>query len=154
MNNGAEVPESLVRPIWQERVYEDWGLIQSEARVISELRKQGYVFATAKSSFERSEDEIRIVHEVNPGRKYAIYNVDFEGLTLFSPAELERELGLGLGLLTGIGGEKLFEMPRRVEQIYADRGYGEARAEMKKNRAETCQSPGFVLYSFFETSSL
>ena len=53
---GADVPESLVRPIWQERVFEDWGLIQSEARILSELRNQGYVFATAKSSIERSEE--------------------------------------------------------------------------------------------------
>lgn len=134
---GAPIPESLVRPIWQERVYEDWGLIQSETRILSELRNQGYVFATAKSSIERSEDEIRIVHEVNSGRKYAIYNVDFEGLTLFTPAQLDRELGLGLGLLTGIGGEKLFEMPRRVEEIYAARGYGEARAEMSFRRVGT-----------------
>jgi outer membrane protein assembly complex protein YaeT len=131
---GAEVPESLVRPIWQERIFEDWGLIQSEARILSELRNQGYVFATAKSSIERTEEEIRIIHEVNPGRKYAIYNVDFEGLVRFSPAGLKRELGLGLGLLTGIGGEKLFEMPRRVEEIYAALGYSETRAEMSFRR--------------------
>lgn len=134
---GADVPESLVRPIWQEPVFEDWGLIQSETRILSELRNQGYVFATAKSSVERNADEIRIIHEVNPGRKYAIFNVDFEGLTRFSPAELKRELGLGLGLLTGIGGEKLFEMPRRVEEIYAALGYNEARAEMSFRRVGT-----------------
>lgn len=134
---GADVPESLVRPIWQERVYEDWGLAQSESRILSELRNEGYVFATAKSSIERSEGEIRIIHEVNPGRKYAIYNVDFEGVTRFTPAELKREVGLGLGLLTGIGGEKLFEMPRRIEEIYAALGYSQARAEMSFRRVGT-----------------
>jgi outer membrane protein insertion porin family len=131
---GAKVPESLVRPIWQERVFEDWGLLQSETRILTELRNQGYVFATAKSSIERDGSEIRIVHEVNPGRKYAVYNVDFEGLLRFTPTELKRELGLGLGLLTGIGGEKLFELPRRVEDIYRLQGYDQTRAEMSFRR--------------------
>jgi len=166
---GADVPESLVRPIWQERVFEDWGLIQSEARVLSELRNQGYVFATAKSSIERSEGEIRIIHVVNSGRKYPIYNIDFEGVTRFPPAELKRELGLGLGLLTGIGGEKIFEMPRRVEEIYAALGYGETRAEMSFRRVgaemraiclvqegprETVRSVSFTGASTFDAAML
>jgi outer membrane protein insertion porin family len=134
---GADVPEELVRPIWQERVSEEWGLAQSEAKILSELRNRGYVFATAKSSIERREGEIRIVHEVNPGRKYSIYEVEFEGITRFTPAELKRELGLGLGLLTGIGGEKLFTMPRRVEELYATLGYSETRADLSFRRFGT-----------------
>jgi outer membrane protein insertion porin family len=129
---GAKVPEALVRPIWEERVFEEWGLLQSEARVLSSLRSQGYVFASAKSSIEKSPDEIHIIHEVNPGRKYRIYGPSFEGLHYFTPAQVKAELGIGpdIPLLGGIPGEKVFDMPRQIENLYATQGFHETRADL------------------------
>lgn len=129
---GAKVPESLVRPIWEERIFEEWGLVQSEARVLSYLRNQGYVFATAKSSIEKSAGELRIVHEVNLGRKYTINEVDFEGLHSFTPLEFKKELGLGLSFafLGGIDGEKLFELPAQIERLYKMKGFSETQVDL------------------------
>ena len=139
--SGAKVPESLVRPIWEERVFEEWGLLQSEARVISYLRNQGYVFATAKSSLEKDGGEIRIVHEVNPGRKYTIYDVDFEGLRFFTPGGAQKETRTRPqpALFGGIGGEKLFEMPARIERLYETEGFPETRVDLNfRKSATTC----------------
>ena len=122
---GADVPESLVRPIWEERVFEEWGLLQSESKVISYLRNQGYIFASVNSKVEKDGAELRIVYDVNQGRRYTINDVEFEGLHFFTPVEVKKELGLGvsLALLGGIEGEKLFEMPSRIRRLYETKGF-------------------------------
>lgn len=133
---GAQVPEDIVRPIWEERIYEEWGLAQSEARVLAYLRGQGYVFATATSSIEKTADEIRIVHEVNRGQAYKIYNAVFEGLRSFTAEELKRELGFGQTstLFGGLGGAKLFEMPAQIVRVYEAWGFLETRVELSFRR--------------------
>jgi len=129
---GASVPESIVRPIWEEPIFEEWGLLQTETNVLSYLRDQGYVFATAKASIERTPDEIRISCEVNPGQKYTIYDVSFEGNRAFSDAELKREMdiGLSLAILGGIRGERLFEMPAQIKRLYETKGFPEAHVDL------------------------
>jgi len=129
---GAKVPEALVRPIWEEKIFEDWGLLQSEAKVLSFLRGQGFIFASAKSSIEKAADEIRVIHEINPGRKYRIFGPDFEGLHYFTPAEIKAELGIGpdIPLLGGIAGEKVFEMPRQIESLYQTKGFHQTQVDL------------------------
>ena len=51
--NGAKVPSRLLEPIWEERVFEQWGLAEGEARVLNHLRRQGYLFATVQSRIEK-----------------------------------------------------------------------------------------------------
>ncbi len=129
---GAQVPESLVRPIWEELIFEEWGLLQTETKILSHLRDQGFVFATARASLERTAGELRIACEVNPGRKYTIYDVEFEGNRFFSAVDLSREMGIGLSLaiLGGIRGERLFEMPAQIQRLYETKGFPEARVDM------------------------
>lgn len=129
---GAKVPESLIRPIWEERIFEEWGLLQSETRLLSYLRSQGYVFATAKSSLEKDANELRIIHEVNQGRKYTIYEVDFDGLRYFTSTELKKDLGIGLSLALfgGIGGDKLFELPAKIVRLYEAKGFSRTQVDL------------------------
>lgn len=129
---GAKVPESLVRPIWEESVFEEWGLLQTETKLLSYLRNEGFVFATAKSSLERTAGELRIACEVNPGRKYTIYDVEFEGNRFFSAVDLKREMdiGLSLAILGGIRGERLFEMPAQIKRLYETKGFSEALVDL------------------------
>jgi outer membrane protein assembly complex protein YaeT len=129
---GAKVPEDIIRPIWEERIFEDWGLAQSEARVLTYLRGQGYIFATAKSSIERVAGEIRIVHEVNRGRAYKIYDALFEGLHYFTPDALKRELGFerATSLFGGLDGAKLFEMPGQIARVYETAGFLSTRVDL------------------------
>lgn len=129
---GAKIPESLVRPIWEEPIFEEWGLLQTETALLSYLRDQGFVFATAKASLEKAAGELRVACEVNPGRKYTIYDVEFEGHAFFTPVELKRQMGIGLSLaiLGGISGKKLFEMPARIVELYETKGFPEARVDL------------------------
>jgi len=129
---GAKVPEDLLRPIWEERIYEDWGLAQSETRVLNYLRSQGYVFATVTSSIVRTADEMRIVHTVNPGRAYRIYNALFEGLRYFTPDALKRELDFerAASLFGGLDGAKLFDLPAQIARVYETAGFLATRVDL------------------------
>jgi outer membrane protein insertion porin family len=129
---GAKVAEALVRPIWEEKIFEDWGLLQSEAKVLSALRSEGYIFATAKSSIEKAPNEIRVIHEVNTGKKYRIFGPAFEGLHYFTPAEIKAELGIGpdIPFLGGIAGEKIFGMPQRIDRLYESKGFKNTQVDL------------------------
>jgi outer membrane protein insertion porin family len=129
---GADLPEAIVRPIWEERVFERWGLNQAEAALLAELRRRGYLFAAVKSSIEQTADEMHILHEVQPGRRYRIADVAFEGLSFFTPSMLRKELGIPpkLPLVGGVSGERLFEMPILIQDLYKSKGFIAARATL------------------------
>jgi len=129
---GAQVAEGLIRPIWEEKIFEEWGLLQSEAKVLSALRSEGYIFATAKSSIEKAPNEIRVIHEVNTGKKYRIFGPAFEGLHYFTAAEIKTELGIGpdIPFLGGIAGEKIFGMPQQIERLYESKGFKDTQVDL------------------------
>jgi outer membrane protein insertion porin family len=129
---GADLPESLVRPIWQERVFESWGVNQAEARLLTELRRRGYLFAAVTSSIDRTPKELHIRHEIAPGLKFRIADVAFEGARAFSGSDLRRELGIPprIPLLGGLSGEILYDLPERIESLYAANGFKSARATL------------------------
>ncbi|HNQ80472.1 MAG: POTRA domain-containing protein [Acidobacteriota bacterium] len=125
---GAEVPESLVRPLWEERIFEEWGLKQAEAAILTSLRRKGHVFAVVRSSIEREAGDLHIIHQVDPGPKIRISSVVFEGLTAFSEAEIRRRIGLAprLPLFGSVSGDQLFAAPEEVETLYEREGYPDA----------------------------
>lgn len=133
---GAQVPDDVLRPIWEERIFEDWGLAQSEARVLTHLRGQGYVFATATSALERTPDEIRVVVDVNRGQSYRIYEMVFEGLHAFTPDALKRELGFERtsSFLGGLDGAKLYDLPGQIVRVYEAAGFPAARVDLTFRR--------------------
>jgi outer membrane protein insertion porin family len=123
--NGARVPSGLLSPIWEERIYEQWGLAEGEARILNHLRRKGYLFAAVESRIERLENEIRVVYDVDPGIKYRIENVTFRGLTAFSPERLKTELAVSEKALffSLISHDRLFALPRDIELFYEENGY-------------------------------
>ncbi|MGD1008938.1 MAG: POTRA domain-containing protein [Candidatus Aminicenantales bacterium] len=134
--NGARVPSSLLAPIWEERIFEDWGLAEGEVRVLNYLRKKGYVYATLKSRIERTENEIRVVYDVVPGKKYSIKKISFEGLKSFSAKKLREELlvserALFFSLLSY---DRLFALPQEIEYFYRTNGFPDVRAELELPR--------------------
>ncbi|MEW5900457.1 MAG: POTRA domain-containing protein [Acidobacteriota bacterium] len=122
---GAEVPLSLVAPIWEERIFEEWGVSEGEARILTYLRDKGYVMAEVKSSIEVQGGIVRVIHAVNPRKKYKIHDVRFEGLHVFSAAEIKKELGISEpSLFFGIlDGRRVFEVPREIKAFCQSRGY-------------------------------
>jgi outer membrane protein insertion porin family len=126
---GAKVPLRLLTPIWQERVFEQWGLEEGEARILSYLRQKGYLFAVASSSVEQRDHVLRVVYDVEPGAHYRIRSLVFEGMTYFTVSQLKSLLGLGEGLFASgiVGGQRVFELPRQVEDLYRSQGFADVR---------------------------
>ncbi len=125
---GAKVPLELIKPIWAAEIFEEWGLDEGEAKIIAHLRKKGFLFASVASSIERRENEIHVVHKVNPGRKVGIGNVEFQGMNYFTPERLKSELGIedNLPFFPRLDGARLFELPLEIEFLYQTQGFPEA----------------------------
>jgi len=128
---GAKIPLELLRPIWETRIFEDWGLTEGNAKILGYMRKKGYLFAQVTSSIRKEDSRIRVIHTVTPNRKYRIRDISYNGLNYFAPSQLEAELGVGerAPLLRWIDGERLFKLPVEIESLYRSRGFPDARVD-------------------------
>ena len=136
--SGAKVPTSLLTPIWEERIFEEWGLAEGEVRILNYLRKKGYVFATLQSRIERPENELRISYVVAPGEKYRIEDFSFEGVKAFSPVRLKEELAASERILFFdlLSPDRLFALPREIEYLYQTNGYPDAKVDLELRRTD------------------
>ena len=137
--SGAKVPASLLTPIWEERIFEEWGLAEGEVRILNFLRKQGYVFATLQSRIERPENELRISYAVTPGKKYRIEDFSFEGVKAFSPLRLKEDLAASERVLFFdlLSPDRLFALPREIEYLYQANGYPDAKVDLDLRRTDS-----------------
>jgi len=129
---GADIPLSLIRPIWEERIFAEWGLAEGKAKIINYLREKGFLFSSVYSSIEREEDKIRVVYSVEPGKKYKIQDISFQGVEYFTPSQLKEALGIRekLPFVPWISGSRLFELPREIEILYKRVGFSETRVDL------------------------
>ncbi len=145
--NGARVPSALLSPIWEERIYEEWGLAEGEARILGHLRRKGYLFSSVQSRIERPDNEIRVVYDVAPGMKYRIDSVVFEGLSAFSSDHLKTELALSEKVLffSLISYDRLFALPRDIELFYEENGYPDVEVGLDFRRRDRSASAVFTV---------
>ena len=115
---GADIPLKLLRPIWEARVFEDWGLKEGRARILEHMRKKGFLFASVQPSIEKENNTMHVIYTVTPNKKYRILDVSYEGLSYFSPSQLEAE-----------DGERLYELPEEIEYLYRTRGFPDAQVD-------------------------
>ncbi len=129
---GAQVPLRLLEPIWEPRIFEEWGLAEGEAKIIAYLRKKGYLFCSVTSSIEKVDNEMRVVYKVSPGEKFKIKDVSFEGLEYFTTEELTEKLAAeaNVPFSSWIDGEKLFGLPAEIVFLYKTRGFPDARVNL------------------------
>jgi outer membrane protein insertion porin family len=130
--NGAKVPVRLVEPIWEERVFEQWGLDEGDVRILNHLRRKGYLFAAVESRVEHGPDETRIVHDVAPGDRFSVKTVDFRGLTAFSSLDMRTRLAVreGVPFFSLLKYDRLFQMPREIESYYRESGYADVQVRL------------------------
>jgi outer membrane protein assembly complex protein YaeT len=126
---GAQVPLDLLKPIWEARIFEDWGLREGHAKILGYMRKKGYLLCSVKPFIEKVDNELRIIYEVTPKHKYKIQEISFEGLKYFTPYQLEKELGfLGKTPFMGrIDGARLFDLPEEIVFLYKIKGFPNTR---------------------------
>ncbi len=135
---GADVPLSLVKPIWETGIFMDWGIEQGKAKIIKHMRKKGYLFSNVRGSVIQEENKIKIVYQVFPGEKYQINNIIFERVEYFSPDELKSQLAIreNTPLLSNITGDELFELPSEIESLYEAQGFPNTRIAWNFKRYE------------------
>lgn len=131
--SGAKVPARLVAPIWEERVFEQWGLDEGEVRILNHLRRKGYLFASVESRVEAAGGELRIVHDVTPGSKFNVKTVDFQGLTAFTSLDMRTRLAVreGVPFFSLLKYDRLFTMPRVIENAYRENGYADVQVRLE-----------------------
>jgi len=131
--SGAAVPASLVLPIWEERIFEEWGLGEGEARVLAYLRERGYVLASVASRVERGQTGIQVIHQVDPGPKVKIRDIRFEGNSHFSAVRLREELGIADRILffAALDGRRAYEFSREIQFFYEIAGFPSARVGLR-----------------------
>jgi len=130
--NGAKVPGRLLEPIWEERVFEEWGLAEGEVRVLNHLRRKGYLYAAVSSRIEKTQEELFIIHDVNPGPKTKIAAVDFRGLSAFSELDMKTRLAVreGVPFFALLSYDRLFSIPREVESFYKENGFADVQVRL------------------------
>lgn len=130
--SGAKVPPGLVEPIWEERIFEEWGIREGEARILSYLRGKGFVFASVSTSVKLGEAGLQVIHDVNPGPKYRIQKVRFEGNRHFTSAQLKEKLGIVEHLLffNLLDGQKVFLLPEEIRSLYQSQGFPDVRVDL------------------------
>ncbi len=128
---GARIPLQLLRPIWESRIFEEWGLAEGRAKILNHMRKKGFLFASVTSSIQKENNTMRVIHTVTPNQKTEIIGVSYNGLNYFTPSQLEAELAAGKGssLLSWIDGERLFRLPEEMKSLYKSRGFPNAQVD-------------------------
>jgi outer membrane protein assembly complex protein YaeT len=131
--SGAEVPLELVLPIWEERIFEEWGLDEGEARILGYLRGKGYVLAAVSSRVERDDVGIRIIHQVDRGRRIKIRGVRFEGNTHFAAGRIKSDLGIPDRVLFfgALDGRRVFEISDEIKLLYEIHGFPAAQVSIE-----------------------
>jgi outer membrane protein insertion porin family len=129
---GAKIPVSLVQPIWEGPIFEEWGMSEGEARILSELRGKGYIFASVRSSIDKIENGISVIYVVDRGKKYRIREVAFDGNRYFTATELRNQLAVGesVRLFGGIDGKKVFDLPDEIEVLYQAQGFDDVQVNL------------------------
>lgn len=136
---GARVPVRLIEPIWDDRIFEQWGLDEGEARILNHLRRKGYLLAAVASRIEKTEDELVVVHEVTRGDKYRVEKVEFSGLTAFSSDDLKVLMAVreGVPMFELLGYDRLFALPGDIEALYKENGFAEVQVRLEFVRQGT-----------------
>ncbi len=134
--NGARIPGKLLAPIWEERIFEEWGQAEGEVRILNHLRRKGFLYAEIQSRIERPENEIRVIYDITPGPKYRISEVTFEGNTAFTSERLKTHLAVSEKILffALISYDRLFAIPREIELFYHENGYPDVQVELRLDR--------------------
>jgi len=130
--NGAKVPLRLLTPIWEERVFEPWGLAEGEARILSFLRRQGYIFAAVSSRIEKGSNEVRIIHDVDRDGKFKIVGVEFLGNNVFSSVDLRTRLAVreGVPIFSLLRYDKIFALPIELANLYKQNGFADVQVKL------------------------
>ena len=131
--SGAEVPVDLVFPIWEERIFEEWGLDEGDTRILNYLRDRGFIQASVSSRVEREKSGLKIIHRVDPGKRARIRDIRFEGNSHFSADRIRKVLGIPdrVPFFGVLDGKRAFELPGEIKLLYEIEGFPAAQVDLQ-----------------------
>ena len=140
---GADIPEELLKPIWEARVFEEWSLSEGEAKIINYLREKNYLFSYVTSSIETQDNNLIVTYRVVRGEKARILDVEIEGASFFTPAQIREELGIPekVPLFKKVNGARLYELPREIELLYGTRGFPQTKVVLNFEKQQNAIKP-------------
>lgn len=143
--NGADVPLNLVQPLWETRIFEEWGLEEGEAKIKAFLRKKRHLFAEVSSYIERENNTIRIIYDVSPGERFGLEDISFQGMNYYTVTQIRKELAIEekIPLFGQVDGARLFEIPSEIEFLYKTQGFPDTRVELDFERMGNKVKPIF-----------
>ena len=126
---GAVIPLELLKPLWEARVFEEWSLFEGEAKIINYLRGKNYLFSSVTSSTKSENENLYVTYLVVLGEKSRILDIEIEGASYFTPAQIREELGIPekVSFLNKVDGARLYELPRAIEFLYRTKGFSETK---------------------------
>lgn len=144
---GARIPLSLLQPIWETRIFEEWGLAEGETKIVQYLRERGYLFSSVSSRIEKKTHKISVIYDVSPGERYKIQDISFKGLKYFTASQLKSELGVEkkVPFFGGVSGARLYELPRELEIIYKSQGFPHPRVDLTFEKRGKKVTPVFSI---------
>jgi outer membrane protein assembly complex protein YaeT len=144
---GADVPLKLLKPIWETKIFEEWGLSEGEAKIVAYLRKKGYLFPQVTSTIQREGSSIQIIHKVDRKKHYILEDVKFRGLHYFSASRIKRDLSIrdNIPLISRINGARLFEIPAEIKLLYETYGFADTQVVLNFELHGIKATPIFII---------
>lgn len=144
---GAGVPLKLLKPIWETKIFEEWGLSEGESKIVAYLRRKGYLFPQVTSTIKREGSFIQIIHKVDRKKHYILEDVKFRGLHYFSASRIKRDLSIrdNIPLISRIDGARLFEIPAEIKLLYKTSGFADTQVELNFELRGIKATPIFII---------
>lgn len=142
---GYNFPLNQLSPIWEASVFEEWGLAEGEAKILSYMRQKGFLFAQVDSSFDRNATVLRVYHKVIPGNRYRVGDPEFRGMSYLSVDRIKKDLGLteNFLFLNKTDKARLFDLVAEIESLYRTYGFSDARVDLFFERLDGKVKPVF-----------
>lgn len=125
-----ETKEKTWWKFWSSPNFDRKKYDEDKTLILKEYRKNGYIDAEIVSdsiSYSENKEEVNIHIAVSEGNQYAIRTITWEGVSVYTPKQLEERLGFFPG---NIYNEERFEQNLRgnpeqfdVASLYLDNGY-------------------------------
>ena len=144
---GADVPLKLLKPIWETKIFEEWGLSEGESKIVAYLRKKGYLFPQVTSTIQREGSSIQIIHKVDRKKHYILEDVKFRGLHYFSASRIKRDLSIrdNIPLISRIDGARLFEITAEIKLLYETFGFADTQVVLNFELYRIKATPIFII---------
>ena len=134
--NGAHIWKRTLKrvlPIYDENLVDKELVEEGGRNLVSYFQSRSYLDVKVDSHFDQQSDSIRVVYDVQTGRKHRVEEVHFEGNHYFSDKDLEAHISIQKAhfvLLRGkISNDLIRKSVTSLTNLYRNEGFSKAKIE-------------------------